>query len=267
MTIAPTIMWFRQDLRLADNPALNEACASTGPVVAVYILDDTSPGQWKMGGASQWWLHHSLLSLAQSLEARGSRLILRRGPAADTLKSLCAETGADRVVISRSYEPWARKLETQIYDDLAAEGVMLQRYAGSLLFDPDFVRTKTGVAYKVYSPFWRAVSATEVRTPIAAPTMIPEPAKMPTGDRLQDWKLLPTRPDWAHGLRQTWTPGEPAAQASLDKFLDDGIARYNSDRNRPDLPGTSRLSPHLHFGEISPALCWYRARKFASGKG
>jgi deoxyribodipyrimidine photo-lyase len=264
MPNAPTIMWFRQDLRLTDNPALVQAVASGGPVIALYVLDEVSPAAWPHGGASRWWLHHSLASLAKDLEARGAALVLRRGDARTVVKALAAETGATRIVTSRCYEPWARALEKAMHDDLKSAGVAFSRYAGTLLFDPDLIRTKTNVPYKVYTPFWRMVSATDQRATAAAPANIPAPAKLPESDRLDDWKLLPTKPDWAGGLRAAWTPGEAGASARLDTFLKSALRDYDADRNRPDRLGTSRLSPHLRFGEISPAVCWQRARAFAA---
>jgi deoxyribodipyrimidine photo-lyase len=263
MPSAPTIMWFRQDLRVSDNPALAHACASGGKIIALYIFDEVSAGPWTMGAASRWWLHHSLTSLAKELEQRGAKLTLRRGAAADLLKSVIAETGAKRVVTSRCYEPWARALETLLHDDLDAAGVEFKRFAGSLLFEPDMVKTKTETAFKVFTPFWRAVSGTEVRQPIAAPGRIDQPAILPPSDNLSDWQLLPTKPDWAGGLRDTWRPGETYALENLDTFLGGALGNYTDKRNRPDIEGTSRLSPHLHFGEISPATCWHRARDMA----
>ncbi len=263
MPDAPTIMWFRQDLRLADNPALVHACSSGNKVVALFILDDVSAAAWTMGSASRWWLHHSLASLAEDLDRRGATLILRRGSTRDVIKSVVAETGATRVFTSRCYEPWARALETQVHDDLKAAGVTFKRFAGSLMFNPDWVRTKTNSAFKVFTPFWRAVSGTEVRTPIAAPDEIHQPAVLPRSESLNAWDLLPTKPDWAGGLRDTWQPGEAQAVDRLDTFLDNAIGNYTDKRNRPDIVGTSRLSPYLHFGEISPATCWHRARDIA----
>jgi deoxyribodipyrimidine photo-lyase len=265
MTTAPTIMWFRQDLRLTDNPALVQAVAGGGPVVALYILDEATPGTWAPGGASRWWLHHSLSALAKDIAARGGQLVLRRGPVRDVLSAIVSETGASRVVASRCYEPWARALEKHVHDDLKAVGVQFSRYAGTLLFDPDQVRTKTAVPYKVYTPFWRAVSVSEQRALARAPAKINGPAKPPRSDTLADWALLPTSPDWAGGLRAAWTPGEAGALARLDAFLDSALRTYDADRNRPDRAGTSRLSPHLRLGEISPATCWHRARAHASG--
>ncbi|MEQ1616375.1 MAG: deoxyribodipyrimidine photo-lyase [Hyphomicrobiaceae bacterium] len=264
MKIAPTIMWFRQDLRLTDNPALDHAVARGAPVIALYILDDETPDGWAAGGASRWWLHHSLAALSADIAARGATLILRRGPAAKVLADVARETGADRVAASRCYEPWAGALEKRLHETLKSAAVTFARYPGSLLFDPDHVRTKTDVPYKVYTPFWRTVSVSPQRSPVAAPKKIASPAHLPKSDRLDDWNLLPSKPDWAGGLREAWTPGELGAAARLDWFLESALRDYGTNRNRPDLEGTSRLSPHLHFGEISPVVCWHRANAYAA---
>lgn len=263
MPAAPTVMWFRQDLRVTDNPALSHACAAGAEFVALYIFDEESAGQWSMGGASRWWLHHSLTALAKDLAQRGATLTLRRGPTQDILKRVAAEVGATLVVTSRCYEPWAQALETKVHDDLQAAGVTLRRFVGSVLFEPDVIKTKTGTAFKVFTPFWRSVSVTDVRAPIAAPDLIRQPAVLPRSERLEDWGLLPIKPDWAGGLRETWQPGSSQAQNRLEAFLASAIGAYSDQRNRPDVLGTSRLSPHLHFGEISPATCWHRAHAIA----
>jgi deoxyribodipyrimidine photo-lyase len=257
---APIIIWFRQDLRLADHPALNAAAASGRPVIPVYILDHAAPGQWSRGGASKWWLHQSLTALTNDLAAIGSRLLLRSGPTTDVLATLISTTGADAVYTSRCYEPWAGRLEADAHRQLAATGVELKRYAGNLLFDPDRVRTKTGEVYKVYTPYWRTVSAMDVRQPLPAPERLAAPGKWPKSEPLQALDLLPTKPDWSAGLKAAWTPGTVGAAHNLMAFLDHAVGTYATDRNRPDRTGTSRLSPHLHFGEISPATCWHATR-------
>jgi deoxyribodipyrimidine photo-lyase len=251
-----TILWFRQDLRLADHPALAAAVASGHPVLPVYILDDTAPGAWTRGGASRWWLHHSLTALARDLEAIGSRLILRRGETVNILLELAKTTGTTAIHTSRCYEPWASKLEAAAHMALKPEGIELKRYAGNLLFDPDRVRTKTGEVYKVYTPFWRTVSGMEVRTPLPAPKALIAPGKWPKSDTLKSLDLLPQKPDWSSGF-SGWQPGSAGAADRLETFLDAAVGAYATDRNRPDRIGTSRLSPHLHFGEISPATCWH----------
>ena len=261
----PVIHWFRQDLRLADNRALQAALATGKPVIPFYCLDDEAPGEWRMGGASRWWLHHTLQSLAADIERAGSRLLLRRGQSTAALAALIAESGADLVTTTRCYEPWSGPLESAARDCALASGASLQRYAGNLLFEPESVRTQSGDPFRVFTPFYRAATAGGgPKLPSPAPTKIPAPKSWPKSDKLASWALLPKRPDWAGGLRQTWQPGEAGARARLATFLDDAVSDYAAARNRPDRPATSRLSPHLHFGEISPATCWHAARAKAA---
>ncbi len=253
------IHWFRQDLRLADNRALAAACETGRAVIPVYILDDAAAGEWRPGGASRWWLHESLSKLAATIESKGGRLILRRGATADVLAELARETGARTVFCSRAYEPWARRLEEAAKAALERQGVALKRYAGALLREPEEVRNGSGQPYRVYTPFWRALTGDGYAPapPRPAPKRIAEPERWPESEALADWKLQPVKPDWAKGFRDHWTPGEAGAAKRLDWFIETAVSRYKSDRDRPDGDGTSRLSPHLHFGEISPATCWH----------
>ncbi len=258
-----TIVWFRNDLRLDDNCALIRAAAN-GSVIPVYIIDDETPGAWSMGGASRWWLHMSLTALAADLGTLGSRLVLRRGRSADVLAKLAVDCKATAVHASRAYQPWAGALESQIKTDLAAVGVTFRRFAGTLLFEPEAVRTKDGGPFKVYTPFWRsATDGPDLPPPQPAPQALQSPARWPKSDTLKSWGLLPQKPDWAGGLRDAWTPGAAGAQARLATFLASGLKGYAENRNRPDLPATSRLSPHLAFGEISPLRAWHAARDHA----
>ena len=250
----PVILWFRQDLRLSDQAAL-VAAAGEGAVVPVYVLDDAAPGDWPIGGAQRWWLHHSLTALAEALEAKGVALILRRGDAADEIAKLVEEVGARRVHALRHYEQWWRKAEAAI-----GERLDLCLHDGTRLAPPDRVLTRIGGRYRMFTAFWRAL-----REQMPPPAPLPVPARIegvkmpPRSDRLADWGLLPTKPDWAGGF-DVWTPGEAGAKAELARFLPD-IAAYDVDRNMPSIEGTSRLSPHLHHGEISPATVWHRAAK------
>ncbi|MEO8652126.1 MAG: deoxyribodipyrimidine photo-lyase [Hyphomicrobiaceae bacterium] len=261
---AAVLMWFRNDLRLSDNPALHAAAASGVPVVPVFVLDDETPGDWRAGGASRWWLDGSLAALGRSLDAIGSRLILRRGPTRDVLARLARDAGAAAIYCSRGYEPWAGALEAQLKVDLDAMGVALRRHRGTLLFEPESVRTRQGAPFQVYTPFARAAFADgETGTLLPAPATLPPLSRWPVSDVLADWQMRPSRPDWATGLRAAWQPGEGAARSRLADYLAEGIALYHDDRNRPDLGGTSRLSPHLHHGEISVRQCWQSARAAA----
>jgi len=249
-----SLVWFRQDLRLADQAALAAALAD-GPVIPVYVLDDETPRHRCMGAASRWWLHHSLNSLDTALRARGSRLILRRGKIDEVLATLADETGARRVHALRHYEPWWRNAERAVGKRLS-----LQLHDGNYLAPPGSITTGAGGQYKIYTPFWRALLATmPPALPIAAADRIAAPATWPVSDTLADWALLPTQPDWAFGF-SGWNPGEGGAAVRLDTFA--RIAeRYGEGRNLPSIAATSRMSPHLHFGEISPATVWHRTTK------
>ena len=222
-------------------------------MVPVYILDDETPKHRKMGAASRWWLHHSLDALGKALEAKGSRLILRQGTSDDVLAALAAEVGATRVHALHHYEPWWRNSERAV-----AERLDLILHDGNYLAPPGSVTTAGGQPYKIFTPFWRALRE---RLPppdqSPAPDRLDAPDEWPRSDKLEDWKLLPTAPDWATGFGAEWTPGEAGAAARLDDFAD-VAARYEEQRNLPSIEGTSCLSPHLHFGEISPAIVWRR---------
>jgi deoxyribodipyrimidine photo-lyase len=239
----PVLLWLRQDLRLHDQPAL-VAAAGDGPVIPVYILDDETPGDWRIGGAQRWWLHRSLASLAADLVGQGSRLILRRGRAASVLEALMAETGAARVHAVRHYEPWWREAEAML-------GERLCLHDGNHLARIEEVTTGAGKPFRIYSSFWKALQAhLPPEQPLPAPDTIPAPERWPESDRLDDWRLLPRTPDWSGGFAADWTPGEEAA---LAKAHDWGaqVDAYEAERNLPAREGTSRLSPHLHFGEVS----------------
>jgi deoxyribodipyrimidine photo-lyase len=248
---APTLLWFRRDLRLSDQAAL-VAAAGEGSVIPVYILDDETPRHRRMGAASRWWLHHSLAALDRHLRAKGSRLILRRGEAATELGRLAEETGARRVHCLRHYEPWWRNAERAV-----AKTLDLVSHDGNYLAPPGSITTGSGHPYKIYTPFWRALrERMPPPAPMPVPHVIPAPETWPGSDRLEDWALLPAKPDWAGGFRDEWTPGEEGAKERLDDFGPKAAA-YDIDRNLPSDEGSSRLSPHLHFGEISPATVWH----------
>ena len=252
-TASPVIYWFRQDLRLDDLPGLNAAFATGRPVLACYILDDDSPGDWALGGASRWWLHHSLTSLAVDVEKRGGQLHLSRGRPDTILAQLADSTGADLVCCSRQYEPWARLLEEQLHDALSGTGVELKRYSGSLLWEPESIKNKAGTPFKVFTPFWRkcrVLPVAETSNPRAE--FVTWSTYKPSSLRIEDLELLPVTPNWAPSWEQLWQPGERGAVRKLKAFMRGAIAQYDKGRNYPARGATSGLSPHLHFGEIAP---------------
>ncbi len=246
----PALLWFRRDLRLEDQAAL-VAALREGPVIPVYILDDETPKHRKMGAASRWWLHHSLVAIDTALRAKGSRLIVRRGRSDEALAALAAETGATRVHALHHYEPWWRNAERAV-----AKRLQLCLYDGNYLVPPGSLTTGSGGQYKIFTPFWRALTREWTPcTPQPAPRQISFPSAWPSSDALDDLELLPSRPDWAGGLRAQWVPGEAGATARIDAFVGRADA-YAERRNLPSVDGTSSLSPHLHFGEVSPLMVW-----------
>jgi deoxyribodipyrimidine photo-lyase len=240
------IVWFRQDLRLSDQAAL-AAAAAQGPVVPVFILDDACAGDHAIQGAQRWWLHHSLAFLNDAL---GGKLVLRRGDCVSILRSLLNETGSTTIHAIRHYEPWWKEAEGELANALTL-------HDGNHLAPPRIVLTGSGGRYKIFTPYWRALLD---KMPPALPMPAPElTLTSAESERLDDWGLLPTKPDWAADFA-VWTPGEAGAKAAFKPFLD-RVSGYHDGRNLPSDDSTSRLSPHLHFGEISPATVWYHICK------
>lgn len=251
-----TIVWFRQDLRLDDHPTLHAAVNRGGAIVPVYVWSPDDEGDWPAGAASRWWLHHSLQSLDASLRRCGSRLIVQSGGTVEVLGQLIEETDASAVFWSRRYEPQAVEVECAVETMLRDQGIEHQGFNASLLHDPSVVKTKSGGPYQVFTPFWKALQdGLEMAEPIAAPKRLTAPTSWPSSMKIEDLDLLPTR-DWAAGFAPMWTPGEAGARQRLKAWLDH-VAKYDARRDRPDEEGTSRLSPHLHFGEVSPRRIWH----------
>ena len=255
------IVWFRRDLRLADNPALSAACEQARHVVALYVHAPEEDGEWAPGGASRWWLHHSLGRLDDSLRARGGRLTLRRGGSLAALFAVAREAGADRVYWNRLYDPARVAHDTHIKAALREAGLECQSFNAALLHEPREVRTGQGEPYRVFTPFWRTCAARldALPRPLPAPQQIVAPSAPVAGVTLDALDLLP-RIGWDAGLNSAWTPGEEGALARLEAFAGDAIGAYGEGRNRPDRLGTSRLSPYLHFGEVGPRQCLAAAR-------
>lgn len=265
----PVLVWFRFDLRLADNPALAAAVALDRPIIPLFILDDDSAGLWRLGGASRWWLAGSLEALAASLERLGSRLILRNGDAASELMALALDTGASDVFCNRVHEPWAKERDTRVAAMLKQASIGWSSFESSLLFPPETMPGPKGVGYRVFTPFWKACLASPAPSlPLPAPKRLVAPKAWPASDSLERWNLRPTKPDWAKGMTEMWTPGETGARSRLDGFLDEALPHYATERDRPDHDGVSRLSPHLRFGEIGPRQIWHGvSTRAAAGEG
>lgn len=266
--VAPSLVWFRDDLRLTDNPALHAATQQGRAVIALYVLDEESPGLRRLGGAARWWLHRSLASLAEDLETIGVPLVLRQGRAGQVLRDLAGETGVGAVYWNRRYRPAEVAVDTAVMSDLRAAGCEVVSFQANLLFEPWTMQTGSGQPFRVFTPFWKAARAKGVaRAPLPTPRPVSNRAPAHRSEPLADWALLPTRPDWAGEIAAAWTPGEAAAKAGLAEFLDGALPRYARERDRPGIDGTSRMSPHLRFGEISPFQIWHAtiARKNASG--
>ncbi|MFI4861950.1 MAG: cryptochrome/photolyase family protein [Phycisphaerales bacterium JB063] len=259
-----TIVWFRQDLRLADHPALCDA-AGRGAVVPVFLWCPEEEGDWPAGGARKWWLHQSLTALGEALDPLGSRLILREGPALDTLKQLAQETHADAVVWHRRYEPAAIARDKAVKRGLAEVGIDARSFNGHLLFEPWELATKQGKPYQVFTPFYNAMQQLpEPETPLDAPKRLEPPGKWPKSDPLDALDLMPTI-RWYTGMANTWQPGEAGGRKQLKRFVEDPISDYLGERDTPSVQGTSRLSPYLHHGEVSVRQAYHAARKRTAG--
>ncbi len=254
-------MWFRKDLRLDDNHALQAAATSGRAAIPVYIREPDATERGPLGGAQEWWLHHSLTALQTALDRLESKLILRQGDALTVLEKLIKETKAEAVVWNRRYDPVGIDLDTQIKKALRSKGIEANSFAGQLLHEPTRLRTGAGDHYKTYTPFWRAFEQSgEPPFPIDAPAMLLAPGRWPQSDTLASWSMLPTKPNWASEFPDIWKPGEAAAQEKLKDFIDGAIDDYAVGRDFPDRPATSLLSPHLALGEISPARIWHATR-------
>jgi deoxyribodipyrimidine photo-lyase len=263
-----TLLWFRQDLRVSDNPALLAAIEIGAPVVPVFIFAPGEEGMWAPGGASRWWLHHSLERLSEDLRRLGSRLILRAaGDSLAELLMLARECQCTQVLWNRRYEPCSVARDRRVKAALSSAGLQPRSFNGALLHEPWEVANKGGKPYRVFSAFWRhCLTLPEPQAPAGDPSSMPAPLRWPESVALPALDLQP-RIDWARGIDAAWAPGSAAAHASLRQFLQAGFSAYQPNRDRPDMAGTSRLSPHLHFGEISPRQVWHEVRRFALARG
>ena len=243
-----SLVWFRKDLRLQDNPALFH-CARSGPVLPVYIWDETLPEQ--EGGASRWWLHESLLSLSRSLSSAGSPLVFARGNAKDLLVRFAKSSNAQKIVWNELTEPWAKAFDRSLSKELLSIGLKVETYPPDLLSEPESMTAKTG-PYRVFGQFWKRLRPTlNPPEPLPAPKRISPPESPAVSEHPSTWGWNPSKPDWAKGMREKWVPGEGQAHRTLNTFLDEKLGDYEKSRDRLDHEGYSTLSPFLHAGEIT----------------
>ncbi|MEQ9825387.1 MAG: deoxyribodipyrimidine photo-lyase [Puniceicoccaceae bacterium] len=261
------IVWFRRDLRLRDNPALQAASEHCRYILPIYLHDPSSEGNWTAGAASKSWLHYSLQALQQTLRSQGCPLLIRAGHSREILSDLINETGATHLFWNRCYEPSAMARDACIRQKFKPQGIHSQSFNASLLAEPWEIANQQGKPFQVFTPFWK-----HHRQHIADSKPLPTPdlngralRSIPTGIPLEELQLLP-HPRWDRGFWQRFTPGEQGAQEALDSFVhEETILRYSTDRNRPDLKQTSLLSPHLHFGEISVRQVAHRVSQLGHG--
>ncbi len=266
MADSVSIWWIRHDLRLDDNPALLAASAENVAVLPVFVWSPDDDGKWCPGAASRWWLHYSLASLDEQLRQRGSRLILRQGSTDATLQSLVKETGAKAVYWNHRYEPAARNVTAAMEAAFKQMGVNARGFHGNLLFDPATILNQSRQPFQVFTPYWNAcMKLQEPVGPRSAPSKLKSPTNLPVSESLDDFKLLPTI-SWTAGMEAAWQPGEMGAKSMLKQFGNREIKEYPVSRDRPDSTGTSRLSPHLHFGEVSPRRVWHTIKAAVGGK-
>jgi deoxyribodipyrimidine photo-lyase len=253
---APALVWFRQDLRLSDNPALAAAVERGSSLIPVFIWAPEEEGSWRAGAASEWWLGRSLAALNAELEKRGSRLIIRRGPTGRALNDLLAESGASALFWNRRYEPAGVARDRELKSKLRESGITVESFNGNLLFEPWMIRNAKGQPFRVFTAFRRACLNNSLAPPSKdPPRKLPSPESWPQSLEVAELGLEPAF-DWARGLRETWQPGESGARSQLKRFQNEAIQEYRLGRDKPGIAGTSRLSPHLHFGEINPGQVW-----------
>lgn len=256
MTV-PSILLFTRNLRLSDHPAL-AAAVSQGPIIPLFVWTGSLAGDRSLGAAGRWWLAGSLEALAASLRAEGSRLVLRRGELAATVVAIARESGARGVHVTRAYEPGAQRQFRELARTLERNGIRLAQHPGRLLIEPEHLATKSGTPFKVFTPFWRAIQEHGVAGRPAVVGRLAAPGRWPDSERIEAWGLRPGKPDWAKRFAPLWQPGEAGAWQSVERLIDGPLANYGELRNRPGIDGTSRLSPHLAFGEISPRQLWHQ---------
>jgi len=268
MSNSPIIVWFRQDLRLSDNPALHAALETKQPIIPLYILDDNNAKEWRMGAASRVWLHHTLLNLNKDLS---NKLTVKNGDASKVISGLIQETGANAVHWNRCYEPWRIARDKKIKSNLEGQNINVQSFNGSLLWEPWHIKTQGGTPYKVFTPFYRkgCLQQPPPREPLPKPKKLNLFDASKFSDTLDDLNLLAPKAEggWDRRMMKHWDISEKGALNRLNDFLDDGLQHYKEGRDHPSHNNTSRLSAYLHFGQISPNTAWYAAQERGTIEG
>ena len=255
----PAIVVFRRDIRTADNAALRAAVAD-GPTLALYVLDDAADGR-PLGGAGRWWLHHAIVRLRGQLAELGVPLILRKGDQNTAVIDVAIATGARSVYWNRRYTPWGTRADRALRIALLRIGILSESFEGAYLREPGTLLAKSGTCYRVFVHFYKAsLAMAEPSAPLPAPCRQAVPDIPVESETLEDWRLLPSNPDWASGLREAWAPETGSGESRLTEFLNGDVALYANDRDRPDVDATSALSPYLAHGELSPRQLWHAAR-------
>ncbi|NNF52144.1 MAG: deoxyribodipyrimidine photo-lyase [Gammaproteobacteria bacterium] len=254
------IVWFRRDLRIGDNPALRHAVDNFDQVLLVYVHAPGEEGDWAPGAASRWWLHHSLTAHDSKLRERGGKLVVRKGESLKTLTQLAKEFSADAIFWNRLYDPATTKRDKKVKKSLEDAGIEARSFQANLLFEPWTISTREDNPYRVFTPFWKAcLQRAEPDESLASVRALREPSEYPASIKIAELELLPVI-DWDEGMEAQWTPGEDGAGDRLDRFLEKAVDDYDSARDLPAVEGVSRLSPHLHFGEISPRQIWHAVK-------
>ncbi len=246
------IVWFRKDLRLEDNPALFAAIKNGSSVVPLYIHDDLREGKWPLGGASRWWLHHALIDLQKQLEELGSKLVIQIGPSGKVLDGIIRKTRATGVYWNRRYEPDLIERDSIIKTTLRKNLIEARSFNASLLFEPHTIQNKSGKPFQVFTRFWKHCRQLPIDKPVVAELeKLKSPSKWPRSESIKKLGLLPSI-KWDSGFYDRWTPTRKGAAERLKQLVQEKAKTYAENRNRPDLPHTSSLSPYLHFGQIGP---------------
>ena len=263
----PVLVWFRQDLRIEDNSALSAAVETGRPVIPVYIHAPEEEGTWPPGGASKWWLHHALEALDKALQGYGSGLVLRSGPTLESLLDICNTHHVSDVFWNRRCEPAIIRRDADIKQQLREQGVGVQSFSASLLFEPHTIQNRSGKPFRVFTPFWKHLRTLPVEGPVVVDTSrLAAPANLPQSESLENLKLLPAI-GWDKAFYQHWNPDLKGARLSLDEFVSQRVRRYKDRRDLPAVNGTSRLSPYLHFGQVGPRQVWQAMQQTGSMDG